>query len=135
MNKQTPQKLDAYVGKRLRALRTEQGISLDVLAEIIDVSYQQISRYELGMNRLGVSQLYRLARGLNVPISWFFQGFEEDSDELKRLKVALKEDKTAWHVETKPETKEALFNAWESLPTDLQRERMILLMESISFKV
>ncbi|HEB63701.1 MAG TPA: helix-turn-helix domain-containing protein [Gammaproteobacteria bacterium] len=135
MYKQTAQSLDAYIGKRLRALRVERKASLEMVAEIIEVSQQQVSRYELGHNRLSAAQLYRLARGLNVPLSWFFQGFEEKADELGRLEVALKEDRGTWHVETAAETEQALMDAWHALPTDLQRQRVLALLEAISFKV
>ncbi len=135
MYKQTVQSLDTYIGKRLRALRVERGASLDMVAEIIEVSQQQVSRYELGRNRLSAAQLYRLARGLDVPLSWFFQGFEENPDELGRLEIALKDDRGAWHVETTAETEQALMDAWHALPTDLQRRRVLALLEAFSFKV
>ncbi len=135
MYKQTAQSLDIHIGKRLRALRIKRGVSLEVVAEIIEVSQQQVSRYELGRNRLSAAQIYRLARGFDIPVSWFFHGYEEHHEELGRLKIALKEDRGTWNVETKAETEQALIDAWQALPTDLQRQRVLALLEAFSFKI
>ena len=52
--------------------RTLLGMSQDQLGKILDVSYQQIQKYELGANRIGVSRLFQLSMALDVPISFFF---------------------------------------------------------------
>lgn len=69
--------VDIHVGKRLRLRRTILGLSQDVLGKAIQVSFQQIQKYERGMNRLGSSRLYDFAKLLKVPVSYFFEGMED----------------------------------------------------------
>ncbi len=64
--------LDRQIGKRLKKLRKQLDATTGELAEAIDSTQQQISRYENGENKISASQLYLLARCMDVPISWFF---------------------------------------------------------------
>ncbi len=77
---------DLHVGGRIRLRRKQLGLSMQALAESVNVTFQQIQKYEIGHNRIGSSQLSRLARTLNVPVQYFFEGlpgekaFETDED-------------------------------------------------------
>lgn len=64
--------LDRQIGKRLKKLRKQLDATTLELAEAIDSTQQQISRYENGENKISASQLYLLAKSMDVPISWFF---------------------------------------------------------------
>lgn len=66
--------VDKHVGGRLRMLRKERGFSLLTLAPQLNLSYQQLQKYERGQNRISASSLYELAMVLGVPISEFFFG-------------------------------------------------------------
>ncbi|ALN72453.1 MULTISPECIES: helix-turn-helix domain-containing protein [unclassified Aureimonas] len=68
--------IDLHLGKRLEALRLAQGKSLQSVANELDITYQQVRKYENGENRISASTLYRLARVLNVQPSFFFEGME-----------------------------------------------------------
>lgn len=72
-----PHPVDIYVGKRLRMRRTMLGMSQDVLGRSIGVTFQQIQKYERGVNRMGSSRLFDFARILNVPVAFFFEDYEE----------------------------------------------------------
>lgn len=76
MAKPLVDELDRHIGQRLKKLRQKEGISAQVLAEAIESTQQQISRYENAHNKLSASQLYRIAAALGVPVAWFFQDFE-----------------------------------------------------------
>lgn len=76
MAKPTVQEIDYSIGLRLKRLRVEAGLSAAELAEGVDSTQQQISRYETGKNKLSAAQLFRLAFTLGVPISWFFLDFD-----------------------------------------------------------
>ena len=67
--------LDRHIGQRLKKLRQQEGVSAQLLAEAIDSTQQQISRYENAHNKLSATQLYRVATALGVPISWFYQDY------------------------------------------------------------
>jgi transcriptional regulator with XRE-family HTH domain len=105
---------------------------LEAVAEIIDVSQQQVSRYELGQNRLSAAQVYHLARGLDVPVAWFFREFEESDEERQSGQVwGVSEH---WEPETQADKQRALLTAWEALPTDIQRERVLAMLEAFSLR-
>jgi transcriptional regulator with XRE-family HTH domain len=60
------------IGAAIRRRRQELSLSQEVLASKIEVSYQQVQRYENGNDRLNVEKLQLIARALTVPISYFF---------------------------------------------------------------
>lgn len=66
-------KTTTEIGKRVKKRRRELGISQERLAEIMDVTYQQVQRYENGMNRLNVENIQIIADALSVPVSYFFK--------------------------------------------------------------
>ncbi|GLR66620.1 hypothetical protein GCM10010909_13000 [Acidocella aquatica] len=64
--------VDAYVGSRIRLRRTYLGLSQEGLGDALNLTYQQVQKYELGNNRVGASRLFEISRVLDVPISYFF---------------------------------------------------------------
>ena len=73
MNK-APNPIDKHVGARVRMRRLMVGMSQGKLGEALDVTFQQVQKYEKGANRIGASRLQQLARVLEVPPSFFFEG-------------------------------------------------------------
>jgi transcriptional regulator with XRE-family HTH domain len=65
---------DAEVGRRVRARRLECRLSQTELADRIGVTFQQVQKYEKGVNRIGAGRLQRISEALEVPISFFFGG-------------------------------------------------------------
>ena len=63
---------DKQIGQRIQMRRKELGITAQHLAEVVDISHQQLSRYERGTNKINVAHLVNIAIKLNTPISWFF---------------------------------------------------------------
>ena len=61
-----------HVGSRLRLRRTLMGMSQEKLGEAVNLTFQQIQKYEKGANRVGASRLYQFSRILEVPPSFFF---------------------------------------------------------------
>ncbi len=61
------------IGEAIKRRRKELGISQERLAEILDVSYQQVQRYENGSNRLNVENIQVIAEVLSVPVNYFFR--------------------------------------------------------------
>ncbi|MBM3589123.1 MAG: helix-turn-helix transcriptional regulator [Alphaproteobacteria bacterium] len=64
--------IDAHVGSRVRLRRTLLGMSQEKLGEALGLTFQQVQKYERGVNRIGASRLFDLARVLDVPIGFFF---------------------------------------------------------------
>ena len=72
-----PNPIDVHVGRRLRLRRTLLGMSQERLAQLLGLTFQQIQKYERGVNRIGSSRLYELGQILDVPISFFFDDMAE----------------------------------------------------------
>ena len=69
-----PDARDVDVGRRIRAQRLVCRMSQTELANNLGVTFQQVQKYEKGVNRVGAGRLARIAEVLNVPISFFFSG-------------------------------------------------------------
>jgi transcriptional regulator with XRE-family HTH domain len=67
-----PSPIDVHVGTRIRLRRTLLGMSQERLGEALGLTFQQVQKYERGVNRVGASRLFDLSRVLDVPISFFF---------------------------------------------------------------
>ena len=50
------------------------------MAEALGLTFQQVQKYERGANRISASKLYEIARALQVPIGWFFEGLAGSSE-------------------------------------------------------
>ena len=66
--------VDKHVASRVRMRRMMLGMSQEKLGEALDLSYQQVQKYEKGSNRIGASHLQHLAHILQVPVAFFFEG-------------------------------------------------------------
>ena len=66
--------IDRYVGSRVRTRRRMLGKSQTNLADAVEVTFQQVQKYEKGTNRMGASRLQQVANALQVPVTYFFEG-------------------------------------------------------------
>lgn len=69
--------VDVHVGKRVRHRRWMVGMTQQQLGEAVGIKFQQIQKYETGMNRISASRLWDIAHAMDVPVSFFFEGLEE----------------------------------------------------------
>lgn len=74
MSAKAPNPVDKYVGSRVRMRRIMLGMSQEKLGEALDLTFQQIQKYEKGTNRIGASRLQQIADILQVPVSFLFEG-------------------------------------------------------------
>lgn len=82
MNQETqlekkPNPIDLHVGGRVRMRRKFLGLSQEMLADAIGLTFQQVQKYERGSNRISSSKLYDISKSLKVPIQYFFEGIVE----------------------------------------------------------
>ncbi len=111
MQKKSPNQIDKHIGTRVRARRVMLGMSQEKLADALGLTFQQVQKYEKGVNRIGASRLLHIAGILDVSIEFFFEGlpglraggFSDDSvvadfltrpesDRLVRSFLRLKDD-------------------------------------------
>lgn len=71
--------VDVHVGKRVRHRRWMVGMTQQQLGEAVGIKFQQIQKYETGMNRVSASRLWDIATVMEVPVSFFFEGLEGDA--------------------------------------------------------
>jgi len=73
--------IDIHVGSRVRFRRMLLGMSQEKLGEKLGLTFQQVQKYEKGINRIGASRLYDLAQVLGVPVQFFY----EEAPETRRI--------------------------------------------------
>ncbi len=112
-----PRAIDVHVGQRVRQRRVLCGLSQTELANRIGLTFQQLQKYERGMNRISASKLWQIAQVLDVPVQWFFMDFADD-----------REQGESFHM--KRETLELVRN-FSASPPDVQR-RFLSLVKSIA---
>lgn len=74
--------IDIHVGKRLRLRRSILGLSQEKLAEELGITFQQVQKYEKGINRVSASRLYEVGRVLTVPVNFFFDELGDATSQL-----------------------------------------------------
>ena len=67
-----PDPVDVEVGQRIKVQRLQSGLSQTTLAEKLGVTFQQVQKYEKGVNRVGAGRLTKIAKVLGVPVTSFF---------------------------------------------------------------
>ena len=75
------ERVDNHVGSMFRTRRQELGLSQTAVAERLGVTFQQVQKYERGMNRISASRLHDLCEILGVPVEYFFDGLDAEIGE------------------------------------------------------
>src|SRR5579875_3340915 len=92
---EAPDPIDVEVGARIRVRRKFLSLSQQTLAEALGLTFQQVQKYERGANRVSASKLYEIARALQTPVSYFFEGLVEtgsqEADEARGAELSIRE--------------------------------------------
>jgi len=75
------EQIDKILGGRIYSLRVAQGIARKQLAKLIEVTPQQLQKYEKGTNRISVGRLVLIAKSLGEEISYFYEGLEQNKQQ------------------------------------------------------
>lgn len=105
--------IDKHVGEKLKYLRLIRGLSQEKLAEIVEVSIQQIQKYEKGTNRISSGKLYLFAQFLKVPITCFFEKIHLETQEFDYSAISEREAChffKAFSTVTDPKAKATILN-------------------------
>lgn len=119
--------VDVHVGKRVRHRRWLVGMTQQQLAERVGIKFQQIQKYETGANRISASRLWDIADALEVPVSFFFEGIQDEqtvektADDKRMIPADLMGDKEALD----------LVRSYYSIPEN-QRRRLFELARVLS---
>lgn len=123
LEEERKQTLDEFIGIRVKARRSLMGFSQEKLGGFIGLTFQQIQKYEKGINRISASKLYRISEILEVPIEHFFDGFGAELNENKSEYSA--------DVMKKKETFE-LVRAYYNIHSPEVRKNFLSLLKSMS---
>lgn len=114
--------VDVHVGKRIRHRRWLIGMTQRQLADKVGIKFQQIQKYETGMNRVSASRLWDIADALDVPISFFFEGLAGEAEApMREITGDILADKEAL----------ALVRSYYAIP-EAQRRRLFELAKVLS---
>ncbi|MEE2690128.1 MAG: helix-turn-helix transcriptional regulator [Pseudomonadota bacterium] len=92
MGKKSPHPIDVHVGGRVRLRRMLIGMSQDKLGDALGLTFQQIQKYEKGVNRIGASRIFEISRVLDVPIQFLFDDFDGTSPSYGLAESAPEDD-------------------------------------------
>jgi transcriptional regulator with XRE-family HTH domain len=122
-----PDAVDAQIGARLRERRTRLGMSQEQLADRIGVSFQQIQKYERGVNRIAAARLHELARALDVALGYFY------TDRTSPLRGMAEDGQEPFGeaVGASPEA-EDLLTAFARITDPMVRQRVLELVKSLA---
>ena len=90
--------VDEHVGTRVRLRRMLLGMSQEKLGECLGLTFQQVQKYEKGVNRIGASRLFDLAQVLGVPIQFFYDGLTAAAAESTQAVTGFSERPTETYV-------------------------------------
>ena len=121
-----PNAIDIAVGRRIRQRRAMLGFSQTKLATELGVTFQQVQKYEKGVNRVGSSRLQSIARVLEVSVSYFF-----DELEASRSKQATNSSETLYDFVLSAEGLE-LNRAFLSLPNETVRRKFVAMVKALA---
>ena len=83
-----PNPIDIHVGSRLKLRRSLLGLSQERLADELGITFQQVQKYEKGLNRIGASRLWDLAQVLGVSVAYFYENLDENSKNKSPRKIS-----------------------------------------------
>jgi transcriptional regulator with XRE-family HTH domain len=129
-----PSPIDVHVGSRVRLRRTLLGMSQEKLGEALGLTFQQVQKYERGVNRIGASRLFDLSRVLDVPIGFFFDDMSpEIGGEKRRSYGGFQEAQDGFEDDTlhRRETLE-LVRAYYRITDASVRKRVFDLIKSLA---
>jgi transcriptional regulator with XRE-family HTH domain len=112
---------DIEVGQRIRARRMAQGMSQTELGEMLGVTFQQVQKYEKGINRVGAGRLVRVGEALDVPVSFFFGTTDGGGEDTRAILGFLD---TSYSLR--------LLRAFSRIPQTHVQRAMVELVESIA---
>lgn len=128
----TPHPIDLYVGQRLRAQRIMMGMSQEKLALAVGITFQQVQKYERGVNRISASRLYEFSQALGIHVGYFFEGYEENTT----LPLGLGEDRATF-IGKDDENREVLdlIRIYKGIHSHAVRRQVISLVRSVAASV
>jgi transcriptional regulator with XRE-family HTH domain len=130
MVKKTPNPIDKHVGSRVRMRRMMVGMSQEKLGRALGLTFQQVQKYEKGMNRIGASRLQQISQILQVPVAFFFEGAPSPAGEVQATNGAPSSSYVSDFLATSDGL--ALTKSFTRIKDPKLRRRIVELVEQIA---
>jgi transcriptional regulator with XRE-family HTH domain len=129
-----PHPVDIHVGRRLRLKRMILGLSQESVGKAIGVTFQQIQKYERGINRMGASRLYDFSRSLGVQVSYFFEGYGDytTTDDVTGLVLQEPEASSFEHEKVNNRETMEVMRAYYRIKNPAVRKRIVDLIKAMA---
>jgi transcriptional regulator with XRE-family HTH domain len=117
---------DLEIGRKIRALRLERGLSQSGLADGIGLTFQQVQKYEKGTNRVSAGRLQRIAELLHVPVTFFYSGMGSGTKkhDVRNTGLGLVQTKGAMR----------LLRSYAEIPSRTTKYALVVIAESLRNK-
>jgi transcriptional regulator with XRE-family HTH domain len=127
-----PHPADIHVGKRLRLRRTILGLSQEAIGNAIGVTFQQVQKYERGVNRMGSSRLYEFSKILSVPVSYFFEEMDKSGSSVSAASNVAEDAPAFEHERMSSRETLEMMRAYYRITDPLVRKRIFELIKSVA---
>lgn len=128
--------IDVHVGRRVRLRRTLLGMSQEQLGDALNITFQQVQKYERGSNRISASRLWDIAQILDVPVSFFFDDMSDDTaaHSPRRMKAGTAKDEYEENPTDPMARRETLelVRAYYSIKNPNLRKRITEMVKSVA---
>jgi Helix-turn-helix. len=116
--------INREIGKRIKTIREDMGISQTILGNLVGVSYQQIQKYENGRSTISAEKLDRIAASLKIPVSYFFKNHKKDEKDIEYFTEIIKTVKLNSEEKT-------LIKGYRSMKNKDARRGLLLLVKGL----
>ena len=121
--------VDRHVGQRLRLLRIMNGLSQTQLSQSLNLTFQQIQKYEKGMNRLSATRIYECSILFGVEPNFFFDGLTPEMALSRPTGFVVKQVHDAGPLDIDRNLK--LVAAYEAVDDDVVRDQLFALVKAL----
>ncbi len=124
--KRRTSEIDLMIGERIKAKRLEVGLGQSDLAKKLGITFQQLQKYEKGLNRVSAASLYKISVCLNCDISFFFDGLGGQSN----LGMCSDHSQDEYSVDEDPDETAALLKGYYSIKKKATRKKFLNFLKS-----
>jgi transcriptional regulator with XRE-family HTH domain len=130
MATKSPHPIDTHVGSRVRTRRMMLGMSQEKLGDALDLTFQQVQKYEKGTSRIGAGRLQHISHILQVPVAFFFDGVPHQPERAEGPSELPSSDYVSEFLATRDGL--ALIKAFTRIKEPKLRRRIVDLVEEIA---
>lgn len=122
--------IDLHIGKKLKEERLLSGMTQDQIGELVGITFQQIQKYEKGINRISASKLYEISQIFEKPISSFFNDYVSDNQYHNIEFKTQKDQKRKNYIKNREMVR--LFKSFNKIDGFEVRDSVVKLLDSIA---